>query len=79
MFLISCGNSKKQELMKLIEQNTDSIGKYAKASMDIHDIPYPSDPIEQLKRKLKHNHLNLQAQIFRDRVDSLKYEIMKLD
>lgn len=47
--------------------------------MAINDIPYPSDRIEQVKRQHKQFMLGLERQIFKDRVDSLKYEMQKLD
>lgn len=77
--LISCGNSKKQELMKLIEQNKDSMRYYAKAGMAVLDSPYPDNNIDKLKREMKLFDLSLQRTMFKDKIDSLKYEIQKLD
>lgn len=65
--------------MKLIEINKDSIRYYARASMALIDTPYPDDRISRFKREMEHSNLNLQRTMFQDRIDSLKYEIQKLD
>lgn len=77
--MCSCSNHKKQEILRLIEVNTDSIRKYAVQHHNLVMEPYPMDDIEEIRRKHELTMMLIKRQIFKDRVDSLKFELQKLN